>query len=1632
MRLQAAANTPVTFFPSSALLARTSPPSANRSSQFVLCSPSDRNHHRLQFRRSQVELLEQLNSLFDSLPSGSRPTSPILSLPDGFQQNQPRTAPLRLLPELFAAFEQKRGIQLLTVEEKAALLETVNSLPEDMQNDPVGVGEVLGLLMKLGVAGNSSSSSSSSEVDEPPQSTTPLTSPAFTRPPSLRNDPFAYTTPTGSPVPRHRRTTSNSSLTSLSPSSANSAIPSLAFPPSSTTSQQLPSGTTPNRRRSLLSSLSRSSPSTSKGLRKRRTFEDLSALVVQQGGTYLGVPLDGPTGEGKGEGKWDVEALAEKVKGVVTAKALNRDRDLAYLLSPLTYPQLKALDSTYLQANGKSLPEVVTGEKVFKGNFEYGFRGLLMGPLGWDVWLLQKALEGATTNDTLLIDLLVSRTPSDLALLRAAYSSRSSPPPRTPSAHSVSSSALAASPSPASTNLNVAVLSAFSSNIRLRKAWEVTLQGRWEDCPDGEEEQVAELSAENKDEREERRQKLLREDLDQLKVALRRGGNIEIVSKILLARSPAHLHHLIIEYRRNVTAGHSSLTKAIKQCIPAGTLQKLFLHAVEGAKNVGEGEGAREGKDGRDGFGSGVWRDAKALERAMEVEKGGKREELLWRLLRLHWDRPRFLAVQQAFKQKYRKTISDRLSSALPAGVLVDLTTSLVKSASLPEPTPTAQDQHRLLAHPLTEEDTANRSRKSSVNSLVSMPEQEEDPRTAAPTALDAGGEVDSECESFESESSSPGRIATESGELEAEGELSDPPSPRSPPVQSEFEFEMDDQAPGQDVEEAGRSEQATPMLSALARVETPTAPHSSTPPESGRSASTDWSTGSRGKSHANSSSLSYRQRTAPLEFVGTQHRPPSSAGGSADSAKLSSSSRHSRPIAPSRAKRRQSDQPRAESEEPLSPSLRGEGRGFTSPTPSTPSRGQSRAGMSRSVSSSNGESLDSSVGSTHSAAIGMGNASMVSSIPEDSFFGSPPTSIDTTSFHATPLSPNQPHDQISSSFFPGQTPPPSSPPAFDLSAAASDFFATSHLGGTGTPDSSPEYHFSSFLRRQGSNLSHLSSTSSGNDGGASRASSLFAGDGGLGLPVSIFEGSPAGHLRDGSGGMSGGGEQVQQLLRHTNELMRKLKESEARFQVSASAFEEQVSDLQDRLEEVRAELQTKRREEKELRIVEKEHLVQINSLEADVAKLTKSLERSRESYDAMKRNYTATCEEAERLRALVAETRRENRAADEAIQNHALQVQQFERDRDLLQQTINRLEEDLGVARRAQDSLDDQKQENLLLKETIDKLRFEIDEMRANARKSQLLDGPMAPGSPAKSLAESLSKSLGREIAKQMAAQQDGSDSSDEGEDTAGEEDEVDDIVVTTHRRIKKRSKKSSPATAKPVVTRVQTSVHVCDVDVQTDLTPVREMDVQTDLSAINIDLVAAPAVEPEVIVVEPLPPVKTPQEMQVDLAKELGINVDLVKQFVDASKSGKAPQLVANAASPPLASPRRSGRWRQRIPMAHAPSVLVNDPQAFPNSARPYVAQVLDSSISLVLYSATFYLLGVVTGSRFLPVNHHHTFAPFQVMFSSQDSSHNTINWEGLTPGHGGSGYASEGLSDLLFSIVWSGTRIARRIPV
>ena len=132
------------------------------------------------------------------------------------------------------------------------------------------------------------------------------------------------------------------------------------------------------------------------------------------------------------------------------------------------------------------------------------------------------------------------------------------------------------------------------------------------------------------------------------------------------------------------------------------------------------------------------------------------------------------------------------------------------------------------------------------------------------------------------------------------------------------------------------------------------------------------------------------------------------------------------------------------------------------------------------------------------------------------------------------------------------------------------------------------------------------------------------------------------------------------------------------------------------------------------------------------------------------------------------------------------MQGRQHEQDLARAQATITKLEKSLEIARAAQDALDDQKQENvsnvnsldrreideqsqLVLRETIDRLRFDMDELRATG--SKLVDSENNSSFP------SLTRNLGREIAEKLAK-----NAVEAASATGGDGEDV-ETVVTTRR---------------------------------------------------------------------------------------------------------------------------------------------------------------------------------------------------------------------------------------------------------
>ena len=132
-------------------------------------------------------------------------------------------------------------------------------------------------------------------------------------------------------------------------------------------------------------------------------------------------------------------------------------------------------------------------------------------------------------------------------------------------------------------------------------------------------------------------------------------------------------------------------------------------------------------------------------------------------------------------------------------------------------------------------------------------------------------------------------------------------------------------------------------------------------------------------------------------------------------------------------------------------------------------------------------------------------------------------------------------------------------------------------------------------------------------------------------------------------------------------------------------------------------------------------------------------------------------------------------------------------KEQQVLEDRINQLTADLELAQQAYSSLDDQKVENLLLKETIDRLRFEMDEMRSNAANAleQSKDG--LAGSTA-----SVGKTLGAEMVRagidpnvappRPAQQEDDSEDETIVDEIINQESDDDEFIQTVITKTRKR----------------------------------------------------------------------------------------------------------------------------------------------------------------------------------------------------------------------------------------------------
>ncbi|KAJ4491322.1 hypothetical protein C8J55DRAFT_469380 [Lentinula edodes] len=290
-------------------------------------------------------------------------------------------------------------------------------------------------------------------------------------------------------------------------------------------------------------------------------------------------------------------------------------------------------------------------------------------------------------------------------------------------------------------------------------------------------------------------------------------------------------------------------------------------------------------------------------------------------------------------------------------------------------------------------------------------------------------------------------------------------------------------------------------------------------------------------------------------------------------------------------------------------------------------------------------------------------------------------------------------------------------------------------------------------------------------------------------------------------------GERLEALSRANTELAKRLQDAERTLSRKIGEHESELEELQYKLEELRSELARSKRDEKELRAKERTNSGQISSLESEVARLTKELSTTRDSLHSLHKQYNEQTTISERYRGDLRTREDHIRSLQDQAGLHDIEIGKMtEREREW-EDRVLKLEREVEEAREGCAELVRQKTENLGLKETIDRLRFEMDDMRSGMGNGLGTIG--MPGSGLNSRNNTISKSLGAELQSQLEREEReraergdfGDDDDTEGEDTVVEEivDDNDDegnfvttIIKRTRRKVASKAQAELPTPKK------------------------------------------------------------------------------------------------------------------------------------------------------------------------------------------------------------------------------------------
>lgn len=318
------------------------------------------------------------------------------------------------------------------------------------------------------------------------------------------------------------------------------------------------------------------------------------------GYTYLGVPVPPPPPHQPlaASPAWDVGGHVERIYKAMKGFGTD-DKTLIRELCTQHDPfVIDAVRTGYKQYKGKDLMKAVEGD--VSGWYEAVLRFQVYGPVMGDVVALHRAMKGAGTDEPVLTEILLGRSNADVHILKSAYH--------------------------ATYNKRLEDAVAGELSFKTKRMFAQALAGVREEHAPVNPQQVE-------------------EDVRRLYTAMRGAGTDEdAITSILLARNDAQLVAIAQRYRQ---VHHKALSSALSGDF-SGHMQEGLLYIATGAE------------DPAGVHGYGVQRDARLIHDAMEGA-GTKDRNLVRRVCRASWNRHRFQAVKQAYRQLYKQDLVTRI-----------------------------------------------------------------------------------------------------------------------------------------------------------------------------------------------------------------------------------------------------------------------------------------------------------------------------------------------------------------------------------------------------------------------------------------------------------------------------------------------------------------------------------------------------------------------------------------------------------------------------------------------------------------------------------------------------------------------------------------------------------------------------------------------------------------------------------------------------------------------------------------------------------------------------------------------------------------------------------------------------------